>query len=212
MSLPNVVTLSLAASSTQIVVNQAPIQGPGKLPLTANPVVLDTQRRLLLTTSGNETANTFTVVGLNGAGFPTVEVMTGVSSSTAQSNLDFKTVISVSALATTAATVSFGTDGVGSSLWQIMNWHATPVNIAVSGVVVSTSTAVNYGFQYTYDDPNNLPPGVQFAQPFNHPTVTATTVTLDGAINDPVTAVRLIVNSGTGIVRGTIIQAGLGSP
>jgi hypothetical protein len=210
--LPMVTTYNLAAAVSTNVVNAAPIQGPGALPLVSTTVVLDNQRRLLITTGGNESSNTFTVKGLNQANNTITETITGPNASTTQSNLDFKTVLSVTALATTAGTVSVGTDGAGSSLWNIVNWHVTPVNIEVSGVVTSPSTAVNYTIQYTYDDPNNLPSGVNFPQPFSHPTIVNQTASLDGPINDPVTGVRLLINSGTGTVRMTVIQAGIGGP
>jgi hypothetical protein len=215
VSLPIVVTYNLAAAVSTNIVNVAPIQGPGILPLiTTTGVSLDTQRRLLVTTTGNESSNTFTVKGTNLAGFPITEVITGPNASTTQSNLDFKTVLSITALATTAGTTSFGTDGTGSTPWYIMNWHATPTNIALSGVVTSSNTTVTWGAQYTYDDPNNLPAGVLFPNPFPHPVLNgiAGTSSVDGTINDPVTAIRFIVTAGTGTIRGTIIQAGIGSP
>lgn len=223
--LPNVITYSLAAASVTSVVNAAPIQGPGPLPLnspqtlaptgslvnsTTNPVVLDNQRRLLITTSGNESSNKFTIVGLNQAGFTTTEQITGPNVSTAQSLLDYKTVISVSALATTAATVSVGTDGVGDTPWNIVNLHVTPTNVECSLAFVSGAATASV--QYTYDDPNNLPSGVTASQAFNHPTIVNQTATIDGPINDPVFAVRMQIVSGTGTVRFTTIQAGIGGP
>lgn len=213
---PVVVNYNLALANATIVVNAVGTVGPGKLTLNSanatTPVTLDIQRRLLFTTAGNESSNKFTIVGLNQAGFTISEVLVGPNASTTQSNLDYLTVISITALATTAGTLSVGTDSVGSSLWNIMNWHATPTNIECSGVVTSANTAVNWGVQYTYDDPNNLPTGVGYPQAFGHPTLSNQTASLDGPINDPVTAVRFIINSGTGTIRGTIIQAGIGSP
>lgn len=210
MALPNVITWSLAASSATALVNAAPVLGPSNFTLATT--ILDNQRRVLLTFSGNESANSFVITGTNQASFPVTETLAGTNATTSQSNQDFKSVLSIKPLATTAGTVSAGTNGVGSTLWQIMNWHVTPTNIECSGFVTSTSTTVNWGVQYTYDDPNNLPLGVQFPQPFNHPTLQNLTTSLDGPINDPVTGARLIINSGTGVVRGTFIQAGIGSP
>jgi hypothetical protein len=178
------------------------------------------QRRLLITSGGNDSGIYFHIIGFNQANFTISEFLAGSNGGTAQSNLDYLNLVSIQpsssstsqTLGTTASTVSIGVDGVGSSLWNIMNWHATPTNIECSGVVTSPSTAVNWGVQYTYDDPNNLPAGVYYPQAFGHPTLSAQTASLDGPINDPVTAVRFIINSGTGSIRGTIIQAGIGSP
>jgi hypothetical protein len=90
---------------------------------------------------------------------------------------------------------------------MFQNWHVTPTNIEARGVV--TTGTVTWSVQYTYDDPNKLAPGVQFAQPFNHPTLVNATGSLDGSINGPVTAVRFLISAGTGTVRGTVIQGGI---
>jgi hypothetical protein len=223
--LPNVITYSLIAASATGVVNAAPIQGPGPLPLnspqtlaptgslvnsTTNPVVLDNQRRLLITTSGNESSNKFTIVGLNQNGFTTTEIIVGPSSSTAQSLLDYKTVISITPLATTAATVSVGTNGVGDTPWNIINTHDTPVNIEVSTILVTG--AATWSVQYTDDDPNNLPAGVTAPQAFNHATIVNATATVDGSITSPIFANRLQITGGTGTIRFISLQAGISGP
>jgi len=208
MALPIVVTYNLAAAVSTALVNALGTTGPGAL--TLSTTILDKQRRLLITAAGDESSNTFTVVGTNSAGFAVSEVITGPNASTTQSNIDFKTVSTITALATTAGTLSVGTNGVGSTLWNIMNYHVTPVNMEVACVL--QTGAATYSVQYTYDDPNNLPSGVNFPQPFNHPTLVTQTTSLDGSINDPVVGVRLLVNGGTGTVRMTILQAGISGP
>lgn len=211
MALPLVVTKALPAGLTTSIVN-AQNTVAALVPYTlATTIVGSSQRRLLLTTTADETLNTFVIVGTNDAGFPITENLVGVNNSTAQSNFDFKTITSIKPLVTAAGTVSFGVTGVGSTLWFIQNWHATPTNIQISGVVVGT-TAVNYTVEYTYDDPNNLPSGVSFPAAYQLQALKNVTTTLDASINDPVTGIRFTINSGTGTVRGTIIQAGIGSP
>src|SRR5262245_2300012 len=111
MSLPQVITYNLAASSATAIINA---QAAGTTRFTLATTILDTQRRILITTAGDETANTFIIVGTNQAGFAVTERITGVNNSTTQSNLDFKTVSSITSLASSAATVSAGTNGVGS--------------------------------------------------------------------------------------------------
>lgn len=211
MALPIVVTKALAAGLTTSFVNaQNTVAALTALTLVTT-VVGTSQRRLLLTTTADETANTFVIVGTNDAGFTITENLVGVNNATVQSNLDFKTLTSIKPLVTTAGTVSFGVNTVGSSLWFIQNWHVTPTNIEISGVLVGV-LGVNYTIQYTYDDPNNLPATVGYPQPFNHPTLASATTSLDGSIDNPITAWRLTINSGTGTVRATGIQAGIGSP
>jgi hypothetical protein len=120
------------------------------------------------------------------------------------------TVVPAAIHGTTASTNSAGLNGTGSSLWNIVNWHTTPSNISYGTVL--QSGAASWTIQYTYDDPNNLPPGVPYPQPFNHPTIVNATATIDGASNDPITAWRLEITGGTGVVRAVGIQSGLGSP
>lgn len=208
MALPIVVQYGLSASVSTGIVNAAAATASALTLLTT--IVDANQRRLLLTMTGNESGNTFVVNGTNRAGFPITDRVTGVNNSTTNSNLDFLTVSSITPVSATIGTTSVGTYGTGSSLWNLMNWNATPVNIEI-GTVLQTGAAT-WSVQYTYDDPNNLPPNVSFPTAFNHATIVNQTATIDGAINDPVTAIRLQITGGTGTVRMTIIQSGLGSP
>jgi hypothetical protein len=176
------------------------------------------QRRVLVTSSGNDSAIYFHLVGGNQAGFPASEYLAGANSTSIQSNLDYLTVTSVTpsnssvaqTVASTAATVSVGVNGVGSSIWNIVNWHVTPVNVQYSCILASG--AATFSIQYTYDDPNNLATGVPFPQPFNHPTIVNATATIDGSSNEPMTGWRLLVSAGTGSIRATGIQSGIGGP
>jgi len=214
-------TYNIAAASTQLFVNAI---ASGVVKFTLNTTVMPagtSQQRLILTVTGNEAANTFRIVGTNLAGFPISETVTGVNNSTVLTNQDFFTVTGFTAGSSTAGTTSLGTNNYGSTLWYIVNQNAAPTNMEVSGVVTSSSTAVTWGYQYTYDDPNaTISPNPALNQnpatcaAFNHPTLNAVagTTSLDGPINDPVFAIRMLISSGTGVVRGTIMQSGLGSP
>ena len=85
--------------------------------------------------------------------------------------------------------------------------YVSPFNVAISVVVTGT---VNYTVQYTFDD--------VFAATYNpssgnwtdHPTMTSQAGTKDANIAYPVTGVRIKLNSGTGSVTCTFIQAGGG--
>lgn len=215
--LPIVVTYSLPAGNATSIVN-ANAATTGPLTLATTQVPGTNQRRLLITSSGNDSAIFYHVSGTNQAGFPIGEFITGVSNSTTNTNLDYLIVASVQpsnssvsqTLASTAATVSVGVYGVGSSPWNFVNWHAMPSNISY-GCVLQTAGAT-FSIQYTYDDANNLPSGVLFPQAFNHPTINNVATTIDGFSNDPITAWRLQITAGTGTVRATGIQGGIGSP
>lgn len=159
-------------------------------------------RRVVLAYSGTDT--TFKISGTNSTGNQIADTVVG-SGGAAQSNLDFVTVTSIVPVGSiTGATA--GTNGVGSSPWVGVNWHDTPSNVSYGCVVTGT---INYTVQYTYDDPNNLPAGVSFPQPFNHPTLLNLAASNDGFSNDPIIAWRVLINSGTGTIRVTGLQAGI---
>ena len=205
-----------AGNATSLVNANAATSGSLVLATTLVPGVW--QRRVLVSSSGNDSSLYFHIIGLNQAGFTVSEFLAGTNGTTSQSNLDYLTVISVTpsasstsqSVGTTGSTVSVGVNGVGSSLWNIVNWHVSPSNIEYGCILASG--AATFSIQYTYDDPNNLPSGVLFPQAYNHPTIVNATATIDGSSNDPITAWRLLISGGTGSVRAIGIQAGIGGP
>lgn len=86
----------------------------------------------------------------------------------------------------------------------VPNAEITPFNVALNVTVDGT---VDFDVEYTFDD--------VFATGYNpalgewtiHPTVNGTD-SIDGNIAYPVTGIRIVLNSGTGSVVFTIIQAG----
>lgn len=215
------VVIEYAVSATNSTTAIAAAQGP----LTNTTFVLTTtivgtnQQRVTVTSGGNDTGIYFHIVGLNQANMTVQEFLAGGNTgSTQQSNLDYKTIISiqpsnssmVQTIGSTASTVSAGLNGVGSTLWQIVNQHVTPSNIAYGTIL--QSGAATWSIQYTYDDPNNLASGVTYPQPFNLSAINNATATVDGSSNDPLFAWRLYIAGGTGTVRAIGIQAGIAGP
>jgi hypothetical protein len=206
----------VAGNATSLVNANAATTGPLTLATTLVPGIW--QRRVLVTSSGNDSLIYFHIIGTNQAGFGAAEYLAGANSTSIQSNMDYLTVTSVTpsnssvaqTVASTAATVSVGVNGVGSSIWNIVNWHNTPSNISYGCILASG--AATFSIQYTYDDPNNLPAGVGYPQPYNHPTIVNATATIDGSSNEPLTAWRLLISAGTGSIRAIGTQAGISGP
>lgn len=90
--------------------------------------------------------------------------------------------------------------GTGSSASVVVNTNCTPVNIGFGAVVSGT---VNYTVQYTFDDP-----ATGFTTWFDTATASKTD-NQNGSILFPVTGIKALVNSGTGSVTLSVVQAGI---
>lgn len=103
--------------------------------------------------------------------------------------------------------VTYTITGVGTSGVYAPDHYVSPFNLALGVTVTGT---VNYTVQYTFDDvfANTYVPAS--GNWVDHPSLTAQTANKDSNIAYPVRGVRLVVNSGTGTVRLTAIQAGGG--
>ena len=163
-------------------------------------------RRVVIAYTGTDTS--FAIVGTNSTGNAITDTAVG-SSGSAQSNLDFVTVTSITPVGGGLIGVTAGTNGVGSSPWVSWNWRGySPMNLGIAIELVSGS--VNFSVQYTYDDPNNLPPGSSYPLAYTLGTINGASATIDGSILSPVVATRVLINSGTGEIRTRFEQAGAG--
>jgi len=104
-------------------------------------------------------------------------------------------------------TTSDATAGAVYSTIVALDTWTSPFSIALSVRVTGT---VNYTVQYTFDNImfNNWTPAS--GNWVDHPSLTSKTGTLDSNIAYPVTAVRIVQNSGNGSTVLTVIQAGGG--
>ncbi len=90
--------------------------------------------------------------------------------------------------------------GTGNSSAITINTNTNPINIGLAFVVSGT---VNYTMQVSYDDPSN------FTTWFDDATVASKTANFTSSITVPVTGVRFKINSGTGTVTMSLVQAGI---
>lgn len=91
--------------------------------------------------------------------------------------------------------------GTGSTAAVVINTNVTPVNIGFAAVVTGT---INYSIQFSYDDP-----AVGFTTWFDDVSITSKTGNEDGSINFPITGIKALVNSGTGSITLSVVQAGI---
>ena len=119
---------------------------------------LDQPRRVLFTSSGNDTGITFTVYGTDWNNMPVSEVVTGANATTTYTVYDFKTVTSVVASGASAGTVSIGTNAIASSRPVFLDLYAdssTYIQTDTNG-----SSAITYTIQISGDNPNNAQIGI----------------------------------------------------
>ena len=168
---------------------------------------LDKPRRVIITSGGNDTGITFVVTGTTFSSVVVSETVTGGNGAAVSTTIDFLTVTSVSASgATSVSGVIVGTNGVAASRWiRLDSWANNN-----SAIQCDVSGTANYTVQVSMDDPND---------PTSPVSVTNMTW-LDTNDTDAVTAIssvfsnfqftptfaRVLLNSGTGSVKGTFAQ------
>lgn len=170
--------------------------------------VLDVARRVLFTPAGNEFANFFTITGTDVAGNTITDVVAGGNATATYSAMDFKTVTSITLASAAAGAITVGTNGVASSAWVRLDGWAFP-QVSIQCTVSGT---VNYTVQQTLDDPNSptnpvSPYLVTWVNSFDTTVVGATATAQSNYAFVPVFA-RVLLNSGTGSVTATFLQAG----
>lgn len=177
---------------------------------------LDTQRRVLITSAGDDRLITFAVTGTREGGGSINETVSGSNGGTVVTNLDFLTVTSVFASGAAAGNVSVGTNATGSSRWIRFDPHLTPPALSYDLELVSGSGTSSV--EETYDE-FLAPPGAQSAigyQPATtipvavpNPQLQGMTSSGQSLVNYPIAGWRLTITAGTGPWRCTCTQAGI---
>lgn len=153
------ITVTVGPLAVASASNIAQTQTPGAAgPLTLNGTtvvggvaVLDTPRRVLWTTTGNEVGKTLVLVGTTFGGQVATETLAGVNNSTVASVLDYASVASANISAAAAAAMTLGTNGVAGSSWVRMDDWA----LASIALQVNVTGTLNYTVQQSVDDPNS---------------------------------------------------------
>lgn len=216
MAVPVVINKVLtAASANAIALSQTP-GAAGNLTIngasaSGGVATLDTLRRVIITSVGNDSARTFTVYGTGQSGQTIQESVTGGNATAVSTVNDFLTVTRVAVDAATAGAVTVGTNTVGSTRWVNPTWHIAPTLLQVE---TSLTGAVTYNLEYTLSDYYTPTPGTG-APPTpvivrSTPIVGATTG-MSYTFTFPIRGWRLTVTAGTGTLVAESVQAGIGS-
>ena len=210
---PQVVTVgAIDAADADGVCEAQSLAGAGDLTIdgalaTDGVATMDEARRIILTAAASDNSGvTFTVYGTNEFGSAIQASSVGPSSGGANVDfgVSFKTVTQVAADAATVGNVTVGTNGVADSYPLFLNTYANS-QVAIQATVTGT---VNYTIRQTLDNPNTL--GVQNVTWVDHSdaNLVSATTTQQGNYNYLPKCVKVVLNSGTGSVKMTLIQAG----
>ena len=186
--------------------------GTANTALTLTGSVPAVARRLIITSTGNDTGKTFTIVGKLADGSVVTEVMNGANGlatnlqGQAYSMLDYASVARITPSANTTANVTAGTNGVCSGAWIRLD----SFGFAQTSLMAIVTGTVNYTVEQAQSDPNSLVYSLTPAQLVWNPNadLQSLTVTAFGSYSASPTWVRCTLNSGTGSVVFTASQAG----
>jgi len=129
-----------------------PAQTLASTTIYGTPVItMDTPRRVLFTAVGNESGNTFTLVGTDYNGTAITEIFTGPNATAAYTNMDFKTVTSISISGAAAGAITVGTTTVASSMWVRLD----EFSVGQVGIQATVTGTVVYSLQQSLQDPNS---------------------------------------------------------
>lgn len=206
---PISVTLgSLAAASANNIALSQTLAAAGPVTLngstvTAGVAVLDQARLVLITSAGDDHLITFTVTGLNRWNQVISETITGGAIAAVATTNAFATVTKILSSGATAAAITVGTNSVTSIVIPV-DWEANPTNIALNAVVTGT---VNYTVNQTQENPYTST-GLYPANWTAISALTAKSATVQANLTNDLTALQLVINSGTGSVLLDVLQAG----
>lgn len=206
-SVNNICLVQTTAGAADLILNGAAV--------VSGVAILDTQRRVSLTSAGNDSAINFTIYGTNDAGKTISETIAGPNANTVSTSQDFKTVTRIAASALVGTNVSAGTTGVGSTPWWPANRHITRFSVACGYQLISGSQTVTVEFTddevwpplYIYQPGWSQTQPVPVATPVTGMSgISANTV---AEVTRPCAAFRLTVTAGTGVGKLVLDQAGI---
>jgi len=210
---PQTVTIgSLATASANNICTAQALGAAGDLTINGSlaasgVATLDTPRRVILTAATSDNSGvTFTVYGTNaiGAAIQASHIGPASGSANVDFGISFATVTRIASSAATVGNVTVGTNTVAESVPIYLNHYAN----SQTSIQVNVSGTVNYTVMQTLENPNTL--GIQNVTWVNHSdtNVVAATTTQQSNYNYLPLCAKIVINSGDGTVKMTMIQSG----
>ncbi len=196
-------TLSPVASDADYISTTESITTPWALQLDG-VLTFDTPQHVTITTTSDETGETFTVTGTDRYGNVMTEELAGPNATVVAGTKNFKTITSIVGTAD-ATGVTAGVDGTCESQWYILNYRGSDFNVGIGCELSGTAT---YAVQHTFDDCFANGFVEDDATVYTHSTLSGETTNQDGNYTNPPAAIRLAVTAHTsGTVTMKVIQA-----
>jgi hypothetical protein len=201
-------TRTLAAGAVGAIAASQTHGGAGALTINGSlasggVATLTQQQEIGITSTANYSAVNFTITGTDSYGRTISEVLAGPNNNTVDSVFNYKTVTSIVTSGAVATALTVDTIGVGASPEIPLDQYLTPFNVTLTAEIAGTANATA---QFTTDDVFGGASGPYTWFPVT--SMSGITVTTAGTIISPVTAVRLLTNSGAGTVVFSVLQAG----
>lgn len=205
--------------------------GLGSISTAATPVItvntsnMDTARRVMFSSTGDDSTLTLIFTGKIEGGQIVSEAVRGSTASglAATTLTDFLSLTSVTASSAVNIAQIIGTSSVGGTPWKVVNTAVTPIAIGAAITLSSSGSAMTGQIDMTLDDPMRTyaNPGFAVPIPFNstsHVGTAASTnsfgiVNSDGQNYLPIAGWRFTIGSTGGssqTISATVIQAGIG--
>ncbi len=140
---PRVLTISpyAIADVDFVAVSQTPAAGGiQELTLTADPVVMDFRRQVVIASAADDSGRVFLVTGTDEKGNQKVEAVAGPNTGSVSTVQAFTTVTSVKVDDDTAGAITVGTGTVVSSNWLPLDYLVTDFQVSL-GISVGGATA-----------------------------------------------------------------------
>ena len=209
---PVILSRTLVAGAVGAIAASQTLGGAGALTINGSlasggVATMAAQQNIGISSTGNYSATTFKISGTDSQGRSISESLAGPNNGTATSVLNYLTVTSITSSTALATAVTVDTLGVGASQEVPVDRYLNPGNVSVAVEVTGT---INYTVQWTMDDVYAGAPG-PFTWFPGQTNVVAASTTQAASIVSPVSAVRLLTNSGTGTAKLIVQQSGAAS-
>jgi len=203
------ITKTLAAGVVNGIAQSQSLAAGGTLTLNGTLVTggvanLGSQRRVVITSAGNDAARKATIVGANGTGSARTEIITLGSAAAVVSINDFLTVGTVSVDGAIASTVTVGTNGTGSTDCIMPNFHLTPFDVTIDTQVSGSVTYAVEGTQDNYWDAVPSPPTINV-----HTIAASGSVAAETTLSTAIRGFRYTITAGAGTLTAQSTQAGI---